>query len=214
VVYLCSPNTPTGSAVPASEIAAQAEGHPDVRVVLDQSFLSSSELFEDAAVEMPENVVRVRSLTKDHAIPGVPVGYLIATPRVAASVEANRPAWSTSAFAQAAAIACTECASFVSDSRQRLLEDRRALARDLAGLGIETLPSRATFLLARAADVPLLRANLLVRHAILIRDCDSFGLRGFMRLAAKPAAARARLINALAAERGAGGRGALLERSC
>ncbi len=213
VVYLCSPNTPTGSAAPAREIAAQAERHRDLRVVLDQSFLSSSECFEDGAVEMPDNVVRVRSLTKDHAIPGVRVGYLIATPQVAAGVEANRPAWSTSAFAQAAAVACAERSSFVADSRQRLLEDRRALAADLAALGIETLPSRATFLLARAADVPRLRSNLLARHAILIRDCESFGLPGFIRLAAKPAGERARLIAALEAERSAA-RLIGLERTC
>jgi len=213
VVYLCSPNTPTGSAAAASEVAACAELHPDIRVVLDQSFLSSSECFVDAAVEMPDNVVRVRSLTKDHAIPGVRVGYLLASPEVTARVEANRPAWTTSAFAQAAAIACAGGAGFVAESRQRLLEDRRALAHDLASLGIETLPSRATFLLARVPDARRLRSALLARHAILIRDCESFGLPGFIRLAAKPFAARTRLIAALEAERGAAGRVAT-EPSC
>jgi histidinol-phosphate/aromatic aminotransferase/cobyric acid decarboxylase-like protein len=128
-------------------------------------------------------------------------------------VEANRPAWSTSAFAQAAAVACAGCSSFVADSRRRLLEDRRALASDLAALGIEALRSRATFLLARAADVARLRSNLLARHSILIRDCESFGLPGFMRLAAKPAADRARLISALEAERSAA-RPDRLERKC
>lgn len=203
VVYLCSPNTPTGSVAAASEIAARAALQPELRVLLDQSFASSSECFEEAAAEMPDNVVRVRSLTKDHAIPGVRVGYLLASPEVAASVEANRPAWTTSAFAQAAAIACTKAAGFVAESRQRLLEDRRALARDLAAVGIEALPSRATFLLARVPDARRLRAVLLARHGILVRDCESFGLPGFIRLAAKPPAARARLISALEAERGA-----------
>jgi histidinol-phosphate aminotransferase len=213
VVYLCSPNTPTGSAAASSDIAACAELHPEIRVVLDQSFSSSSECFEDAAVEMPDNVVRVRSLTKDHAIPGVRVGYLIASPEVAARVEANRPAWTTSAFAQAAAIACADASGFVAESRERLLEDRRALAHDLAALGVEVLPSRATFLLARVPDARWLRSVLLTRHAILIRDCESFGLPGFIRLAAKPPAARARLIAALEAERGAA-RDVATEPSC
>jgi histidinol-phosphate/aromatic aminotransferase/cobyric acid decarboxylase-like protein len=64
-------------------------------------------------------------------------------------------------------------------------------------LGIETLPSCTTFLLARAPRVAELRLRLLSEHHILVRDCESFGLPGFMRLAAKPAAERARLIAAL-----------------
>jgi histidinol-phosphate/aromatic aminotransferase/cobyric acid decarboxylase-like protein len=45
-----------------------------------------------------------------------------------------------------------------------------------------------------------LRARLLTRHQILVRDCASFGLPGFLRLAARPAAERARLVAALRAE--------------
>jgi histidinol-phosphate/aromatic aminotransferase/cobyric acid decarboxylase-like protein len=45
-----------------------------------------------------------------------------------------------------------------------------------------------------------LRSRLLSAHRILVRDCESFGLPGFMRVAAKPAAERQRLVKALRAE--------------
>jgi histidinol-phosphate/aromatic aminotransferase/cobyric acid decarboxylase-like protein len=45
-----------------------------------------------------------------------------------------------------------------------------------------------------------LRAHLIARHRIVVRDCASFGLPGFMRLGAKPPAARQRLIDALRVE--------------
>ena len=67
-------------------------------------------------------------------------------------------------------------------------------------LGLETFPSCTTFLLARAPDLPSLRRRLMARHHVVVRDCTSFGLPGFMRLGAKPAAARARLIAALREE--------------
>ncbi len=200
VLYLCSPNTPTGTALPAADVAAWAARHPDLWIVLDQSFLSLSERFADAAVAMPPNVVRVRSLTKDHGIPGVRVGYLIAAPELCGAVENNRPHWSTSAFAQAAAIAACRCDAFVAESRERLLADRRALSIDLGRLGIETLPSCTTYCLARVGDASGLRGRLLSRHRILVRDCSSFGLPGFLRLAAKPEVERARLIAALREE--------------
>jgi histidinol-phosphate/aromatic aminotransferase/cobyric acid decarboxylase-like protein len=200
VIYLCSPNTPTGTVTAAADVAAFALTHPELRLVLDQSFLSLSERFEDAAVRMPENVAVVRSLTKDHGIPGVRIGYAIGSVALCQAIEASRPAWSTNAFAQAATLAACECGAFVRESRERLLEDRRALAGDLAALGIESVPSSSSFLMARVPDVPALRSRLLGRHRILVRDCASFGLPGFMRLAAKPRADRQRLIQALGEE--------------
>ncbi|MEO8181920.1 MAG: histidinol-phosphate transaminase [Deltaproteobacteria bacterium] len=199
-VYLCSPNTPTGTVLPAHEIAAWATLHPASTVVLDQSFLSLSERWHDAEVALPDNVVVVRSLTKDHGIPGVRLGYLIATAELCRAVEAARPAWSTSALAQAAALACCRSREFVQESRERLLDDRRRLAEELASLGIESVPSVVNFLLARVPQVAALRTRLLSRHQILVRDCASFGLPGFMRLGARPAPDRARLLTALRAE--------------
>lgn len=201
VLYLCSPNTPTGSAVAAREVHAFASAHPELRIVLDQSFLSLSEHHADAALRLPSNVACVRSLTKDHGIPGVRVGYVLADPALCRAIESARPAWTTSAFAQAAALASCECPDFVRESRERLLDDRRALAADLSRLGVAVCPSTTTFLLARVPQVVALRARLLARHRILVRDCASFGLPGFMRLGAKPAPARMRLIAALSLER-------------
>jgi histidinol-phosphate/aromatic aminotransferase/cobyric acid decarboxylase-like protein len=201
VVYVCAPNTPTGGALAAADVAAFAQAHAELSIVLDQSFLSLSERHADAALRLPDNVAAVRSLTKDHGIPGVRVGYLIARPELCAAVEAGRPAWSTSAFAQAATVACCQCPEFVRESRERLLDDRRALERELAELGVACFPSVTSFLLARVPEVAALRARLLERHRIVVRDCASFGLPGFMRLGAKPPAARQRLMAALRAER-------------
>lgn len=199
-VYLCSPNTPTGTALPAHALCSWAERHDDLTLILDQSFLSLSERWQDAGVPLPANVVAVRSLTKDHGVPGLRLGYALAPAALCRQLEASRPAWSTSAFAQAAALTCCRPDDFVRQSRERLLEDRRQLEQGLAALGIETLPSQVNFLLARVPQVSALRGRLLARHQLLVRDCASFGLPGFMRLAARPAADRARLLHALRLE--------------
>ncbi len=197
VIYLCVPNTPTGAAVPAVEIAAWAAAHAEVTIVLDQSFLSLSERADDAAVAMPPSVVRVRSLTKDHALAGVRVGYLLAEPVIVARVEAQRPAWSTSAMAQAAALAACGEPGFVADSRRRVIADRERTHGQLRALGLAPLPSVAPFSLVPVADATAVRGRLLAGHGILVRDCASFGLPDHLRLAARPAADGARLIAAL-----------------
>jgi histidinol-phosphate/aromatic aminotransferase/cobyric acid decarboxylase-like protein len=203
-LYLCAPNNPTGVAVRAAELLRLAEALPRVALVVDQSFLSLSDHPADAAVALPDNVIRVRSLTKEHAIPGVRVGYLVASAAIAAAVEAARPAWSSSAAAQAAAIASARLSAFVDQSRRRMLADRRALVSALGGVeagpGLAPVATSAPFCVAPVGDAARLRHALLSRHRILVRDCASFGLPSYVRLAARPAADRARLVAALQQE--------------
>lgn len=202
VAYVCAPGTPAGTAVPAAAIAALAAEHPGTAFIVDQSFLSLSDRFADAAIAQPGNVAIVRSLTKDFAIPGVRVGYVVAAPALIARVEQARPAWTTSSLAQAAAIAAATAAAaaFVAASRARLLADRAALAGELAALGLAPAPSSTGFLAVDTGDAPGLRRRLLARHRIVVRDCSSYGLPDHIRLAARPAAERARVVAAIASE--------------
>ncbi len=199
-IYLCAPNNPTGAGVRTRDLASLAERLPGVTLVVDQAFLSLSEHHADAGADLPANVVRVRSLTKEHAIPGVRVGYLIAPPAIVAAVESSRPAWSTGGAAQAAAIASVTLAPFVADSRQRMLADRRALAGVLHEMDLAPVPTCTTYFVVRTGNAAGLRHALLARHRILVRDCASFGLPAYLRLAARPAADRDRLVAALREE--------------
>jgi len=197
LVYLCAPNNPTGVAWPVEEIAAVVRRCPEATFIVDQSFLSLSERHEEASIGLPDNALRVRSLTKDHAIPGVRVGALIATPVLARTLENLRPFWSTSAAVQAAAIAAAAEQGFVAESRARLLDDREGLAEGLRALGLSPLPSSTIYLLVDVGNGASVRATLLHQDRILVRDCASFGLPHHLRLAARPATDRARLLAAL-----------------
>src|SRR5262249_39743517 len=77
VLHLANPNSPTGASVPLAEVARMAARVPKTRIILDESFLSLSERAGEARTPMPENVVRIRSLTHDHALPGLRLGYVI-----------------------------------------------------------------------------------------------------------------------------------------
>jgi histidinol-phosphate/aromatic aminotransferase/cobyric acid decarboxylase-like protein len=71
---------------------------------------------------------------------------------------------------------------------------------ELRALGLVALPSTAPFFLVRVERASELRDRLLARHHVLVRACDSFGLREYIRLAARPAADSARLCAALCEE--------------
>jgi histidinol-phosphate/aromatic aminotransferase/cobyric acid decarboxylase-like protein len=200
LAYLCTPNTPTGVAVAAERVRDLATALPGTTFLVDQSFLSLSERFADAGVPQPANVACVRSLTKDFAIPGVRVGYVIGDPALIARVERGRPAWTTSAAAQAAAIAACSAGAFVAESRQRVLAERARLVVDLRALGLSPVPSTTGFVAVRTGDARGLRQRLLANHRIAVRDCASFGLPDHIRLAAPRPADHKRVIAALSRE--------------
>jgi histidinol-phosphate/aromatic aminotransferase/cobyric acid decarboxylase-like protein len=198
-IYLCAPNNPTGVHVPVEEVCELASALSDVTVVLDQAFLGLSTQHAEVATALPASVICVRSMTKDHAIPGLRLGYLIAAPALAARIEAGRPPWMVNAPAQAAGLAALAEDTFVASCRTRLLADRDSLAYALRELGWSPLPSETTFFMVPVSDPTGLRLRLLKR-GLLIRDCTSFGLPGHIRLAARPAPDRARLVAALREE--------------
>jgi histidinol-phosphate/aromatic aminotransferase/cobyric acid decarboxylase-like protein len=200
-VYLCAPNNPTGAATPAAAVVALADRLRGATLVLDESFLPVSDRHADLAAPMPANVVRVRSLTKAHAIPGVRVGYALAPAPLAARLERARPPWSAGAHAQAAGAAALADEGRMGEIRAAWLADRDALALRLRALGLAPLPSAAPFLLLPVPGAAALRARLLERHRILVRSCGSFGLPDHVRLCARPAPDVERLAAALVAER-------------
>jgi len=199
LVYLCNPSSPDGAITPIDEVAAFARTLSPLPLVLDESFLSLSDRHADLHVALPEHVVRVRSLTKDHGIPGVRVGYALAAPELVTALSQWRPAWTVGAAAQAVCSVALEQHAFLTDSRVRLRGERAALSTSLRDLGLECFPSGAPYLAFPYPDARALRRHLLREHAIAVRDCNSFGLPDVVRIGVTTAAARERLQTALEA---------------
>jgi histidinol-phosphate aminotransferase len=185
-LYLCSPNNPTGVHLAARDIAALARALPETLLVLDQSFLALSEQASEAHASLPDNVLCVRSLTKDFALPGLRIGLLIGARELVARVEAARPTWSTSAPAQAAIEAAAREQTFVQECYARLRRDRVQLLAALRAAGYAPAPETSSvFQLLRVGQGARFRERML-QGGIALRDCASFGLPDHVRIAVRP----------------------------
>lgn len=185
-LYLCSPNNPTGYTIPHNSVQDFALAFPDTMIVLDQSFRPLSKQATEREPDWAGNVCRIRSLTKDHSIPGVRLGYIIADSKLISLIHQHRPMWNTNAMAQSAAIASTYSAEqeFVANSRKKLSAELSRVSQRLTQLGFIVLKSSTTFLLVEVEDAFEFREKLLA-ECVVVRDCTSFGLPNHIRIGIK-----------------------------
>ena len=198
MVFLCNPNNPTGVYLDhASVERVLAVVGGDSLLVLDDAYVPLADWQWDSVPLLQEgNIAILRSMTKDHALAGVRLGYMVAGPRVIEAVEQLQPSWSVNAVAQEVGIAALEDEAHVAEARRVISEAKEYLQREMESLGVPVIAGAANFILARVGDAPGVRGALL-RQAISVRDCTSFGLPEYIRIAARRPEECARLIGAL-----------------
>jgi histidinol-phosphate aminotransferase len=204
LVWLCNPNNPTGAWLNRSQIRHIVEvcENVDALLVIDESyqhFLFPAESY--SAVELleaaPESqVIVMRSLTKDFALAAVRLGYLVSSVEIATEVTAQLPAWNVSGIAQAAGSAALADQAHLKTTLDQLAAERKEFFHALKQTGLTVIPSRTHFCLLHVGDARRVRQQLLTRK-ILVRDCTSFGLSQFIRVATRPAPEWQQLLHVL-----------------
>jgi histidinol-phosphate/aromatic aminotransferase/cobyric acid decarboxylase-like protein len=200
VLFVCQPNNPTGEYRPHAEIESLLREQPDRLVILDEAYATfvDDRWPSERLLEALPNLVILRSMTKDHALPGLRLGYLLASPTVAHAVAAVRPPWSVNAGALRAGLAALqpEAQLHVERARALVAESRAYLSRELERLGYAVTPSAANFVLVEVGDATPFRRSLLPA-GLVVRDCTSFGLPTCVRIACRLPEECARLVAAI-----------------
>ena len=179
LAFIAAPTSPAGAPVTRAMLQAIADvcAEGDTLLVLDQAYDAfASEPLGTPALPGHPAVLHLRSLTKDHALAGVRVGFAIGPPSTIAALNRVRVPWMVSAPAQAAAIAA------LTDEAEAHVRRTIALLRQSAAdlwswcddQGIERVPSDTHYGLLRA------RAT-----GVQVRDCTSFGLPSWIRVAVR-----------------------------
>lgn len=196
-VFLCNPHNPTGQYFSREDMEVILDASGDCLVIVDEAYVS----FVDGAwrsVNLIErgNLLVLRSMTKDYALAGLRLGYAVAKAEIIDTLRRVRPPWNVNALAQAAGVLALQEAGFLEQSVARLNRERDYLLARITGLGLPTAPTRANFFLMKVGEARLFRDRLL-RRKILVRDCTSFGLPEYVRLAPRRHAQNVMLVSAL-----------------
>lgn len=210
LVWLCSPNNPTGDAYTLDEIGAVAEGLPAM-VVVDEVYLEFAEATSGVAPESTSavqlvgalpNLLVLRSLAKAYGLAGARIGYLVVPDALAERFAASRLPISVAATTEAMALAALADRGAARARQRQIVAERDRLAEAVARLGCEVLPSVANFVTFRPPDADAL-ASALLRQGLALRTYPSGPMRGWLRATARAADENSVLIAALERELGA-----------
>jgi threonine-phosphate decarboxylase len=210
LVLLNNPHNPSGALLDPKEVrriadAARAAGGT---LLLDEAFIDyvpGVSLAREAAAG--SGLIVLRSLTKFYGCPALRIGYAIAPPDTIRAIRTLLPTWAITQFAMDALAEAVADREYAAASLAANEASRERLAEALSELGVCVFPSAANFLLIELRPgMPAsanLRARLLAKHRILIRNCDSFESLApgrFVRVAVRSEDENRRLLDALAAE--------------
>lgn len=204
MIIMSNPNNPTGAYINAKRIA-NLVSRCEATVVVDEAY---AELCEECPVEpidVPENTVILRSLTKWLSTPGLRIGFMIADRKLARVIDSVRQPWNVNSLAECLVTHILRShgetmRSFISVSREYISIERRYLSEGLKRLGFRIYRSYANYILVKTEiDINWLIEKLL-KQGIAVRDCRSFeGLDGnYIRISLKRRRENEKLLNLIA----------------
>lgn len=188
VVWLCSPNNPTGLVLSQREVDEFMECLPEhVVVVFDEAYRDYVTDPDSADslryVRQGRNVIVVRSFSKSAGLANLRVGYGIAHPELIEYLLHTVLPFNTGALPMAAAAASLDDHTFRRRSRELVQRERAFLYARMWELGLTCLPSQGNFLLV--VDPPLgapALVDALLQQGVIVRPMAGFGLPNAFRV--------------------------------
>jgi histidinol-phosphate aminotransferase len=181
VVFLCSPNNPTGTAIDLGTVEAAYRAASGI-VVVDEAYGEFSD--RPSAVTLLDGrprLVVVRTLSKALELAGARIGYAVANPDLVDALQLVRLPYHLSSITQAVGLAALEHTETLLQWVEALKAQRDRIARELEAMGYRVHPSDANFVFFGGVDDQSVLWRELVDADVLVRDV---GVPGHLRVTA------------------------------
>lgn len=187
IVWLCSPDNPSGTLIKQEQFDKFIENCPkDVLVVLDEAYYEfvqdSLKLHAEKHINTYENVIVLRTFSKAYGLAGLRVGYGISTEAIINRLDVVRGPFNTSSFAQRAAVFALEDESFIKDIKQLNENVKSTFISHLDKLGWDYFDSHANFVLVKTPIDSNQATQFLLEHGFIVRSGAQLGYDNSFRV--------------------------------
>jgi histidinol-phosphate aminotransferase len=199
LLFVASPNNPTGAANSEAELLELAENLPEhVIFCFDEAYAEYLEHAPDlrAKIEAGRKVICMRTFSKIYGLGGLRVGYAYGDSDLIALLHRVRQPFNVNSVAQAAATTALEDRDFVAMCRCENEKGRKRLCEGLGKMGFETFGGSANFVLSRVGD-GLGTFRYLQERGIIVRPLAPYGMPEYVRITIGRPAENERLLEAM-----------------
>ena len=198
LIFLTSPNNPTGNCLTTAEIEAVCA--LDALVVVDEAYVEFGGTSAIPLIATHPNLIVLRTFSKWAGLAGLRVGYSVSEPGIAAALMAIKQPYNVNVAGDLAARAALKHRSEVFATVRCIVEERARLSLEVGALGwLRPLPSESNFVLFAVDaghDAAKLTAELR-RRGVLIRYYNRADLANYVRISAGRPEDTSRLLAAL-----------------
>lgn len=180
VVFVTSPNNPTGGSIPLADLRRIVEAAPGL-VIVDEAYaeFSAAPSAVELIDEFPAKVVVSRTMSKAFAFAGGRLGYLAAAPAVVDAIQLVRLPYHLSVLTQAAARAALRHSDDTLAGVAAIITERDRVVAELSGLGYRVVDSDSNFVLFGGFRDAATSWQRYLDQGVLIRDV---GIAGHLRV--------------------------------
>lgn len=187
VVWLCSPDNPTGTLISRDEFHQFMEKCPkDVVVVLDEAYYEFVD--EDKRLSLTEtiftydNVIVLRTFSKIYGLAGLRVGYGLANEHIAHPLNVVRGPFNVTSIAQRLAQVALDDEAFIDETKQKNAHVRTKFQQFLQSIGWDFYDSHTNFLLVKTPIDADVASEYLLKHGFIVRSGNLLGYPQTMRI--------------------------------
>jgi histidinol-phosphate aminotransferase len=178
MIFLCSPNNPTGTLIAKDVLADIASKNPDILIVIDEAYFEYSEVTNKDLIDEFDNIFIIRTMSKVLGLAGMRIGYGLACEQIIEYMHRIKPVFSLTRLSFVAALNTFRDKDYISDSIEKGIESRQYLYDEVSKIeGLDVFPSKSNFMLIRVEDTGFTASELaleLMKRGIIVRDCTSF----------------------------------------
>lgn len=202
--WICNPNNPDGKLLHRTEILGLLTANRNTKFIIDQAYVAftTEDMLKPSDVKNHPNLILIQSISKAYNIPGLRIGYLVASPEIVNEVNKYIIPWSINAIAlEASKYILIHPAQFTLPIRKWQRETAELIYQLNKFDNLEVIPSSTTFFLVRLkkGTATELKKYLWDNYGILVRDASNFrGLdETYFRLSTQTTAENRILIDAI-----------------
>jgi len=185
IVYICTPNNPTGDATSKEEVLRIIEAiDTDTLVVVDGAYMEYAAAKDTQYAITPadllgyKHVIYLGTFSKAYGLGGMRVGYGIAQPQLIKELYKMRPPFNITTLSLAAAIEAAKDNRFVEESitlHQEQIKRYETFAKENGFEYIESYTNFITYLFPEGMDSTTI-ADALLKRGVIIRNLASYGM--------------------------------------